>query len=115
MTSFEVKSREQVRAKRIEAAVKAVEEKLSNPEEVFPTRFREVHQDSCDRDRVALRVHGKLTRMTEVNYSNYTPRAFNNLQAICRILDVDANYLLGLTDERKSLKEIQANSTFSEF
>lgn len=107
MTKFEVKSREEVRKYRMDEAIKKVENDERLRSTVFSQRLSESLRDRPVGFRTIIAKAIKSANSTITSWEYFTPRNFEKLAKLCKALDLDANYLLGLTEEKKTLSEMK--------
>lgn len=112
--SFEAKTRTEVQKGRLDKAIKTVEESLtSRTAPTFTKRFIKEIEDLDPAELDALSEESGLPYGTLLAWANFSPKAFKDLASVCKALDVSADYLLGLIEERKSLVSAKADSIFN--
>jgi len=91
---------------KMDDAVKKVNDKLILRNSKFSNRLSQELQgyEYGKRSEVAKAI--KSAPSTVTSWETFTPKNFIKLRDLCKALDLDANYLLGLSDERKSLYEV---------
>lgn len=105
MTKFEVKDRSIISKKKIDQAIEKVEsdEHLARGE--FSKRLNRELKNSPRGTRNAVSKAMESANSTITSWECFTPKNFEKLAKLCKALDLDANYLLGLREEKKTLSE----------
>ena len=112
--SFEVPGREEVQKKRLDEAFAKVYDDLQQAGKPFSERLHQV-TDGFDYPTVhKLAEETKTPIRTLLSWVKWGSSDIRRLASVCRHLDVSADYLLGLIDERKSLSSSKADSVFND-
>jgi hypothetical protein len=101
----EVPDRKVTQNKRLDEAVKKVEEGMTKASGVFAERL---HQEMNLKHYGARSEAARAMKSacSTVNlWEQFTPQNFHKLRELCKFLDIDANYLLGLSRTRRTLSE----------
>ncbi|QDP57274.1 MAG: hypothetical protein Unbinned1322contig1000_18 [Prokaryotic dsDNA virus sp.] len=107
----EVPGRKVTQKKRMDEAVAKVESDMHEAKGAFAERLNEEMKKGEYGCRRKLARAMKSANSTVTMWECYTPSNFKKLALLCEHLDLDANYLLGLTDEKKTLGEAIAWDT----
>lgn len=109
MTKKEIPGRKIIQEKRMDEAITKVEKQLLKGSGVFSERLNEHMNLEHSPQRQSLAKAMKSANSTVTSWEVYTPQNFHKLRELCKFLDLDANYLLGLSGEKKTLTEVLTN------
>ena len=101
----EIPDRKAIQKKRIDEAVKKVEAGMIKASGIFSERL---HQELSLKHYGARSEAARAMKSapTTINlWEQVTPTNFHKLRELCKFLDVDSNYLLGLSRTKRTLSE----------
>lgn len=99
---------------RVDEAIQRVQDELTKRGKPFSDHIKAILPYNSKQSLRNVAKEADVPIRTLINWMQYGSRDFSRLARICKILDVDANYLLGLTSERKTLSEIKLSEAFNE-
>ena len=112
--TVEVKPRSEIQEHRMDEAYQRVQDGLIKRGKPYSSRLSAEMEGKTRLKVKEIAKEAGFTDRTVIHWMEYGSRDISRLGSLCKALDVDANYLLGLIDERKTLSEIKLN-TFDDF